>query len=457
MKAWIAFAPLLVTCAISASCSASSSPRDTAPSLDGSTPPSPSPDADVNDDADAGPSDAGGLRPREVDCADPTTCYVAVSGNGGRHTCGLLKDGTVQCWGRDTGVAPLMTDGGAPRGDRALGRGADVSRLEGATPAKVAGLSNVTQLSVGANFGTCARTSDGAVYCWGRNDFGQLGRPFPKRLTDTEERDEARLTMPTRIEGLPPVDEVALGGRFGCAIASSDRAVYCWGTLEPRERFGVPSISTDWLVVQMFGPQRVPTFRAPAKALRIGTTYGSGDTVVVLLEGDVLASIGNRPLTGDSTYPTTGPSERLGVLRIGTFAYVAGDDLVRRGLPTEERLYLPTRAPVLDITISCDHECSNNGVDGWRGGALTATGRLFLWGANPGGALAKHPNELPGARYPVEIQQLREQVVSFASTAESTCASLVDGNVKCWGANGYGELGRGAFDLDPHPEPEVIR
>jgi len=327
-----------------------------------------------------------------------------------------------------------------------------VSRLEGATPAKVAGLSNVTQLSVGPNFGTCARTADGAVYCWGRNDWGQLGRPFPKLLTDTDEKEDARLTVPTRIEGLPPVDEIALGAKVGCAIGSTDRAVYCWGYSPDRARLGIPTTSTV-----IFAPQRVTTFNAPAKAVRIGTIAMSivsgADTIMALLEGDVLATTGNQGINGDSLYSTTAPSVRFGIRRIDTFAYASSDDVFRRWKPTEETLYLPTRAPVIEVKISNEFDADNS----WQGGALTTTGRLFRWGPNPGGALGQHPNELPGTPYPVEIEQVRDQVVSFATTLESTCASLVDGKIKCWGANVDGELGRGTVDLDAHPEPELIR
>ena len=50
-----------------------------------------------------------------------------------------------------------------------------------------------------------------------------------------------------------------------------------------------------------------------------------------------------------------------------------------------------------------------------------------------------------------------DRVVSFAMTASSTCVSLADGTVKCWGSNQRGELGRGAVDSAQHPEAELIR
>jgi len=42
------------------------------------------------------------------------------------------------------------------------------------TPAKVVGLNNVVQIATGSSF-TCALLSNGAVECWGDNQFDQLG------------------------------------------------------------------------------------------------------------------------------------------------------------------------------------------------------------------------------------------------------------------------------------------
>jgi Regulator of chromosome condensation (RCC1) repeat len=412
--------------------------------IDASTPPSPLQDAGPVDVAvsDVRPSDAGGQpKPLDVDCkGDP--CYVAVSGNGGHHVCGLLGDGTVRCWGRDTMNPATTLDGGVVvPADGALGRGVPVSTLEGATPAPVVGLSDVTQISVGPNLGTCARTSDGSVFCWGRNELGQLGRP----------PSEARLTVPTRVDGLPPVDEVQLGYSTGCAIGSSDRALYCWG--QKMNGLGVDAGSAS-----AFPAQVVTEFRPPVKAVAIGTLMGlRNDTIIALLEGNVLSNVGGYPVGATSVF-VPGPLEIAGVTRIATFAYAESDGLFRRWISTGgitsapfiDVLYVPSLAPIIDVKIS-------HGLLWPHGGALVATGRLFRWGPNTTGALGVHPDALLNTQYPVEVIQVKDQVVSFATTIQSTCASLVDGTVKCWGGNALGELGRGAIDFEPHPEAEVIR
>ena len=450
MRLWPLFASLPLASAMIMACSSSDggAPAPSNPGPDASSEPTVSPEAgspDEGEDADAGPREAGTPKPLDVTCGDGSTCYVAVSGNGSKHVCGLSKDGTVRCWGRDSLAPPVAGDGGTLVGDGALGRGAAVSTLEGATPAKVSGLSDVTQISVGPNLGTCARTSNGSVYCWGRNDFGQLGRPH----------SEASLPTPARVEGIPPVDHVELGSSIACAIGSSDRALYCWGWW--RNGLGIPEDPASG----SFAPQLVTTFRAPVKALAIGS-YGASivqpwgwaelsDTIVALLDGNIAATLGKNVLWG--AYPIAGPSERSGIDRIGPFSYATSDGLAHRWLPTESSIYIPAFAPAIELKVSADRESEL----ALQGGVLTSTGRLFRWGPNTAGALGVAPNELSRTAYPVEVEQVRGRVVSFATTVDSTCALLVDGKVQCWGANVYGELGRGTADLDAHPEPEDVR
>ena len=377
----------------------------------------------------ASPVDAGPPKRLELAC-EVEPCYRAVSGNGGKHYCGLLDDGTVRCWGRDS-LSPLtgVVDGGTvATNDGALGRGDLTTAIVGATPAPVVGLEGVTQISVGPNFGTCARTNNGSVYCWGRNDFGQLGRP----------RSEARLPLPTLVEGLPPVDHVELGFRTACAIASSDKALHCWGDST------MINLSADAGGTNTFAPQPITIFAPPVKALAIGT-WTNRDTVITLLEGNVLSNIGEAPAGETSISLGARPLEVADVTGIGTFAYLS-DGLLKRWRPQAGTLYVPSSREVVQVAIA-------GGIE--QGGALLADGRLFRWGNNAGGALAQPPYAVAAAPHPLEMPV--SKVVSFATTDKSTCASLQDGEVMCWGSNVYGELGRGTMDSDAHPEPEVIR
>jgi len=340
-------------------------------------------------------------------------------------------------------MEPSVTDddGGVVLGDGALERGRAVSAVENTTPAPVVGLSAVTQISVGPNLGTCARTSDGSVYCWGRNDHGQLGRPPSERS----------LSVPTRVDGIPPADEVHLGFTTGCAIASADRALHCWGDTY----YGfLDGLGVDAGGASTYAPQIASNFPAPVRALAIGT-IDEADTVIAHLDGDMLASIGYDALltttsTGQPGLPLATPVLVPGVVRIWPFAHLTTDGVIKQwGAVDYASLYIPSWSSVVDVKLSRRQTFS--------GGALLATGRLFRWGDNSAGAAGVHPDESDHVPYPVEIANLGKPVASFATAIRSTCAVLVDGDVKCWGSNAFGELGRGTVDVDPHPEAASVR
>ncbi|MGC9079924.1 MAG: RCC1 domain-containing protein, partial [Nanopusillaceae archaeon] len=120
---------------------------------------------------------------------------------GGSHTCALLSDGTVKCWGSND--------------DGQLGDGTNVYRH---TPVIVQNLSNAIAIAAGESH-TCALLSDGTVWCWGYNAFGQLG--YGTYFTD-------RYT-PVKVQNLSNAIAIAAGGYHTCALLS-DRTVWCWGS-----------------------------------------------------------------------------------------------------------------------------------------------------------------------------------------------------------------------------------
>jgi alpha-tubulin suppressor-like RCC1 family protein len=91
------------------------------------------------------------LTPHQVPSVYPARNVVA----GANHTCAILLDDTVRCWGNGT------------KGQ--LGDGFNADRPIAVKPS----LSNVSILGAGSSH-TCVLTN-GSVQCWGYNGFGQLG------------------------------------------------------------------------------------------------------------------------------------------------------------------------------------------------------------------------------------------------------------------------------------------
>ena len=145
-----------------------------------------------------------------VPLAMPATQVVT----GDAHTCALLSDQTVRCWGAGA--------------DGRLGYGstADVGddgslAVQGAVDVGGA----VRQLAAGAVH-TCALLTTGAVRCWGAAARGQLGYANVQAIGDGE---------PPRAAGDVPLPGSAIaitaGGDHTCALLA-DATVRCWGANE---------------------------------------------------------------------------------------------------------------------------------------------------------------------------------------------------------------------------------
>ena len=128
---------------------------------------------------------------------------------GDDHTCALMADQTVNCWGNNAegqlGADPTITTSSATP---------VVVTTDGATP-----LGGVVSLAVGVD-ASCAVVTSGEIYCWGLNDEGQLGTPIPSVAP-------FNTFHATRVAAFDRAHEVSVGGAHTCA--TRDGEVFCWG------------------------------------------------------------------------------------------------------------------------------------------------------------------------------------------------------------------------------------
>ncbi|MDQ3034958.1 MAG: hypothetical protein M3Y87_21295 [Myxococcota bacterium] len=151
---------------------------------------------------------------------DDGTCNDAIAITAASdHQCVLLSTGRAACWGANE------------RGQLGIGEaGPAASR---AAPTYVVGPSGSGHLGTLAEIVTgtlhsCARTTDGEVWCWGANDSRQLG--------DGTTIDRA---LPVRASGVTRAVDLSVGARHTCA-AREDGTVLCWGANE-RGQLGLGS------------------------------------------------------------------------------------------------------------------------------------------------------------------------------------------------------------------------
>jgi alpha-tubulin suppressor-like RCC1 family protein len=102
----------------------------------------------------------------------------------------------------------------------------------------VAFAANVSALDAGGNT-TCALDIDGGVYCWGSNQFGQLGDPLLRGACDA-----GTVCSPAAVAvdlGDIPVVSLSVGSRHACAVAAQGEA-FCWGD-SSEGRLGAESVN----------------------------------------------------------------------------------------------------------------------------------------------------------------------------------------------------------------------
>jgi alpha-tubulin suppressor-like RCC1 family protein len=205
---------------------------------------------------------------------------TAVGAAGGElHSIILLSGGTLKAVGEG--------------GSGALGNG---STSDATTPVSVSTVSNITAIATGADH-TLARESDGTVWIWGSNFYGQLGN----------DNQPTNATSPVELTSLSSITKIGAGREHSIAVTSAG-VVYTWGHNGNYElgdgtnvdRYVPTSISDagyDWKV-------STPMFNVAAG------TYTTTKTVTITastLDADVFyTQNGAEPTTSDTEVPANG-------------------------------------------------------------------------------------------------------------------------------------------------------
>lgn len=348
--------------------------------------------------------------------ADATTGRLtdATLSAGGNHTCAVVHDGGVRCWGQNglgqLGTAPATTQsavplkvpnistatavaggfqfscavltGGSVRcwGSGTSGQLGNNGFLDSATPV-TAGLSDAVTVAAGFQH-ACALQSTGTVRCWGENGKGQLGNGL---TTDS--------ATPVAVSGITAAVGLTVSGDFGCAVLA-DGGMRCWGANNVGQ-LGNGSVIQSSLPV-------------PVTGISTAVSAGSGfEYACALLAGGAVRCWG------------AGLSGQLGN---GAFA--------NSSTPVPVTLPLPAVAVAAGSGLS--HMC-----------AVLTDDTLQCWGDNGNGQLGRgtvvgsfsSPSTVIGISGAVNV------TIGFSHT----CATLINGNVRCWGINSEGQLGVGVI------------
>jgi alpha-tubulin suppressor-like RCC1 family protein len=158
---------------------------------------------------------------------------------GDQHTCALVDDGKVVCWGQTQGGR--LGNGNnetRPAGTQSLPQ--FVYRLIDYPP--IGQLRNDVQDAADVVAGeahTCMLTKLGTVECWGSNANGQLA-------ADSAAVPDA--SIPKVVPGLMAVEQISAGARHTCALIS--KRVSCWGD-NKYQQLGRPSVGSDYIPTEI--------------------------------------------------------------------------------------------------------------------------------------------------------------------------------------------------------------
>ncbi len=407
---------------------------------------------------------------RDLDCPPSNLRYLSEDGSsagcvpgltqlalGLKFSCLLWSDGRVSCWGTN-GVGQLGT-GGEPTCPGDLSKTPSLVRLEpGGAP-----LENIVSLKVGLRH-ACALSLDGSVWCWGDNLSGKVGdgsaetiRPAPVQVII--EMDSSPLRNITTL---------AAGGNHTCAV-DQDAFVWCWGDNDYFQ-LGVGGPADHAAALQLVGPPgwkslsggglhtcgtREEAAGAPRALWCWGRkTYGQlgngmsgepGEVAPVLVgyEGDQGTNLVPNAVglgIDFSCAAVIGPSALCWGRNIG---HALGDQPEPSGADGEDAS--AARAVVLAAPSGLDQIAAGGDFACARMGDHT----LQCWGSNALGQLGLGN---PGTPQPPTVLDL--DVIDVAAGTDHACAITSDQRVICWGNNDQGQLGDDT--QTPRPAPTDV-
>ncbi|MGE0404137.1 MAG: RCC1 domain-containing protein [Kofleriaceae bacterium] len=347
-------------------------------------------------------------------------------------------------------------------------------------------------------FHVCAIDTDGALWCWGSNDHGQLG---------------TRADSPGESTGVPGLASTMMGWTAVATSADhtcgiSDEKVYCWGRNDNHQSSpvgGTQNLGPTEVMLTLLGGE-VPTkvFTGPTASCAITSTsrafcWGDLNLTVTGSDPPVTPTL-LQAMNGTNTWSTMaiGEDHACAISETTGHLYCWGEnDAQQLGLPTAtvatrtfgqlaERDLVST---FNSVAVTRDVTCATRATDGQLvcfgskgsghlgvgtgtdddleiGGAIgnrvsinlnhvcfaNAANEVRCYGDNDDGALGSgffSSNRNVGG-------VVKTNVVELVAGERFTCALDTTNHLSCWGRDEHGELGLGAQATKRDPSPVLL-
>ncbi|QJR36803.1 RCC1 domain-containing protein [Gemmatimonas groenlandica] len=312
------------------------------------------------------------------------------------------------------------------------------------TPVSVSGARQYARVSAGF-FHSCAVTTNGEGWCWGSNEYLQLG------AASTPPRCESFSCSrtPLRVAGALAWSDIAAGVTSTCALTTNGRA-YCWGGGYP----GVRTLLGDSTTVSSQTPVRVQT-DSTFIAITVGGSHScaltAGGTAMCWGENQ-FGQLGDGTATSSTTPVVVGSAVRFAsisaslsttcAVAVGGVGYCWGSNRwgqIGVGEVPYNSFGLSERRP---REISGDRRWTQLATGHEHTCGITTDGAALCWGLNENagqlgdGTTVSHR----GVPTPVSGGRTYDGITAGAAAA---CAHTPANELYCWGSNYFGGLGNG--------------
>lgn len=335
--------------------------------------------------------------PTSVTEINGTTNQSVRVDTGSEGGCALLSTGAVQCWGANhagqLGIGESLSEGG---------------RAASLMPITVNGIDGSSAQAIDIATGyhnACAVLTSGAVQCWGKNYYGEVGQD-PEVST--------AITEPATLDGMDgsglKAQQVAIGEYHGCALMANG-AVKCWGENTDGELGNPGAGDNSWQPVTVSG---IDGSSSGTSALQV--EVGEYFSCALMVNGGVKCwgYNSNGRLGNNDTTETTA---------------MTPVDVV--GIEHSDASNTATT-----ISTSHGHTC-----------AIMENGTVKCWGYNDSGQIGDGTSGSSDAYFATAVLNISDADPARRISAGNahTCVTLESGKAQCWGNNGQGALGDGGI------------
>ncbi|MEP6495080.1 MAG: hypothetical protein ABJF01_20505 [bacterium] len=350
---------------------------------------------------------------------------------GGDHSCAIKTSGGAFCWGSNRfgqlGLAHVETSCGT-----------DVSKIACAViPTLIQPGVSFTSISAGAHH-TCAITVARDAFCWGANDFGQVGGFSVGGSTAI------------KVQSTLGWAQISAGFSHTCAVRT-DGALFCWGAND-RGQLGTGTFVNT-------GITRV-TLPALVASVSAGQSRTCARTVVgtVYCWGAVWTSRqGGLELTRAQLTPALVPqAPAMATVTVGSFT-TCGSDLTGAAYCWEANPRGEMGTGDQNGNTSPQRVLADVGFVQLSAGiaqscGVATTGAGYCWGDNSFGQLGVSSSALiercggqvlPCSTKPIPVFGRQQFLEITTGLGSHTCGVTTRGNLYCWGLGVSGQRGDG--------------